>query len=59
MLHNTDYIAAQYCPNGTFEADPCPAGYYCPTPNEKIICPEHHFCKLGSIVARRKFIAVT
>jgi ABC-type multidrug transport system ATPase subunit len=42
----------QYCPNGTFEADPCPAGYYCPTPNEKIICPEHHFCKLGSIVAR-------
>jgi hypothetical protein len=52
---NGDFLA-QFCGNGTFESDPCPAGYYCPSTAEKILCPEGHFCKVGSIIPRRKFV---
>lgn len=48
-------LLAQYCPTGSLTPQVCPAGYYCPTPEEKIICPEGFFCKIGSISPRSKW----
>ena len=37
--------ATSYCANGTFSAPPpCPKKFYCPTPDKKLPCPNHHFC---------------
>ncbi len=33
---------------GTYEPVVCEAGFYCPDFRTKLICPEGHFCRLGS-----------
>lgn len=43
--------APQFCPEGTAEADLCPAGYYCSNPDERHECVAvSQFCPEGSIV---------
>ena len=33
---------------GTATPEPCPAGYYCPTPEKKIPCSSGDYCRAGS-----------
>ncbi|KXZ47150.1 hypothetical protein GPECTOR_37g156 [Gonium pectorale] len=49
-------LPGQYCPQGSTEAAvtndmalDCPAGYYCPTPAERHLCPAGAFCVARAI----------
>lgn len=42
-------LAGNQCPaNSSNPTQPCEAGFYCPTPNQKFLCPEGYYCKEGS-----------
>ncbi|KAI3631015.1 hypothetical protein MIR68_010505 [Amoeboaphelidium protococcarum] len=44
-------LTSNFCePQGLYEPVPCPKGFYCPNPREKIICPENHYCPTGRVV---------
>ena len=48
--HGINCSDTSYCPIGTFSIPPpCPPGYFCTTPKEKLICPISMFCPSGSI----------
>jgi len=40
-----------YCPPGTIQNQKCPAGFYCPNPNEKYSCSRTQYCPEGSFLA--------
>ena len=37
-----------YCPNGTTEQAPCPAGWYCSDTSHKLLCDKGSYCAQGS-----------
>ena len=47
-------LAGNVCPLAS-EApfDACPAGYYCPSPDQKIVCPVGHWCGEGFTEPKR------
>lgn len=47
-IKGTNYAGNQCPANSSTPTRPCEAGYYCPTPGQKIICPEGSYCKPGS-----------
>ncbi|KAJ3276162.1 hypothetical protein HDV01_005610 [Terramyces sp. JEL0728] len=46
-LNRTNGILCK--PQGIGEPIPCPAGYFCTTPNEQDICPSDHYCPTGTV----------
>eukprot|EP00050_Salpingoeca_kvevrii_P006823 m.291944 g.291944 ORF g.291944 m.291944 type:complete len:1016 (-) comp12539_c0_seq1:225-3272(-) len=41
-----------FCVSATSIDFPCPAGFYCPLPTEKIECPAGSYCPIGSTAPR-------
>ena len=42
-------LAGNQCPaNSSTPINPCPAGFYCPSPGEILICPQGYYCKQGT-----------
>ena len=39
-----------YCPAGSYDFYPCPAGYYCSDPTVRKICPQGYYCPEGNTV---------
>ena len=39
------------CPGSSW-SNACDKGYYCPTPEERLICPKDHYCREGTINPR-------
>lgn len=47
-IKGTNYAGNQCPANSSTPTRPCEAGYYCPSPGEKFVCPEGSYCKPGS-----------